>query len=686
MNTNDTSTLYSFDGLLSEWIAEGELLHNEISRIVQRQFYGFLDTNLIEEKIIDLKAFFNKRLVMGKIVELPGNQFEFLLYFPELFNEELKFTTCSGLANVCKNIFDVTFSRDLTITLHALERLYERLGSIELIDAVKEIYSSIDQSKTLKLAAKQLEAQSWPMISEHGIFVSSISQVTDHNNLITWMQFEQLSKKWGSVADNLRQIKLSRPELLKNLSFCIEFIKSFPWMLRKHKPDIDSNLDREQEILYLIPGLNYLEYPPPFKLHSRHEGVVVQIQQNGELIVSLKNGFFGALSVRYMSILNKNEGKIFDLQIGDDISVIVLKLNLVSQDNFFTLSLGIAEYEDEKWKQVVNKNPAGSLVYGVVLYESSDWYYVKLDCGAMGKIPIQKHEKLNIQSNIQAKVIGFQSDTRQIFLTCNVEGGNYFKENVCEASLGSKHEGFVYKKLRSEAGVLVLLPNDVCGLLDGYNLRGESMPSIGDMICVEVVQHDSDSGNLFLAIDNEGIDSINFYPSLKLNDEMWIRVKNKYPIETIVEGQVSDFHNRQDYHSTNIVLKDGVCGYLLDKELSWNKLLNIDKSFLIPGNLISLKVIGFVESKRMLIFSYRQNLIHPLDDLTKCPKIGDIFVGKVYNILDYGSFINLPIGFDGLLHKSQLPVNFQLSLEQDVDVVVIEVNIVSRRISLGLAH
>ena len=104
----------------------------------------------------------------------------------------------------------------------------------------------------------------------------------------------------------------------------------------------------------------------------------------------------------------------------------------------------------------------------------------------------------------------------------------------------------------------------------------------------------------------------------------------------------------------------------------------------MPGKLLNLKVIGYIENKRKLELGYRHNLIHPLDDPTKCPKIGEIFIGTVRNIKDYGIFVDLPFEFDGLLHNSQLPDSFAITLGQKIEVVLIEIDIKLRRITLGL--
>ena len=426
-----------------------------------------------------------------------------------------------------------------------------------------------------------------------------------------------------------------------------------------------------------VEGLNHLKYPQPFKINSRHNGVIVNFNKN-TFIVSLKNGYYGWLSAKYMSKLNETNGTSIELKIGDEVSVSVLKVGTIFKDGVFAIYLGVSEFEDAKWDRTVLQNPVGKLVGGFVTSKTDEYYYINLSSGILGMLSYSEKDKIDIPMWVNLKVIAHLS--RALLLSTNLSGVDI--RQVPDLNVGKKYKGVVYKKLKS--GFLIKLPNRFFGLLNKVNLKDQSELVVGDKVQVEVVQHCFNSMRFYLALVEEGVQNPPFYASFNPDEGTWEKIKEKYPIGTTVEGQITHSHEKQQPHISNVFLKDGVSGYLKDKELSWSKNLIIDTTLFVPGKLLNLKVIGYIENKRKLKLGYRHNLIHPLDDPTKCPKIGEIFIGTVRNIKDYGIFVDLPFEFDGLLHNSQLPDSFAITLGQKIEVVLIEIDIKLRRITLGL--
>lgn len=68
------------------------------------------------------------------------------------------------------------------------------------------------------------------------------------------------------------------------------------------------------------------------------------------------------------------------------------------------------------------------------------------------------------------------------------------------------------------------------------------------------------------------------------------------------------------------------------------------------------------------MLSLRQNEVHPLDRVDESALVGTTQRGIVANVVDYGAFVRLPIGVDGLLHRSELPAGLSLSEGDVVEV------------------
>lgn len=229
-------------------------------------------------------------------------------------------------------------------------------------------------------------------------------------------------------------------------------------------------------------------------------------------------------------------------------------------------------------------------------------------------------------------------------------------------------------------GVHVRLPGGIDGLMHGENNRGAGHLKIGDAVNVEVLQIDNERRRISLAFSMAGAELREFFAAVEATQEEWERTLVAHPTGSLVEGQVS----RLFVAGTSIVLADGASGYLPDKELSWTTKGTVVKETLKVGQFVKLVVIGFKTAKRRLTFSQRKCTAQPWDDPDLRPVVGQEYKGVVSNVVDYGAFIKLPTGLEGLLHMSALPEGWKYETGQAVTVVVTSIEDERQRISLGL--
>ena len=128
-------------------------------------------------------------------------------------------------------------------------------------------------------------------------------------------------------------------------------------------------------------------------------------------------------------------------------------------------------------------------------------------------------------------------------------------------------------------------------------------------------------------------------------------IETQCPVGAVVEGSVVWVGTG----GAVIGMPDGSSGWLGDAELSWSRSDRSARDSLVIGKVIRLRVVGFDQEHRKLLLSLRQVEGHPIDRVDESGFVGTTHTGVVSNVLDYGVFVRLPIDFDGLLHRSDMP-------------------------------
>ncbi|MCM8784673.1 MAG: 30S ribosomal protein S1 [Candidatus Omnitrophica bacterium] len=165
----------------------------------------------------------------------------------------------------------------------------------------------------------------------------------------------------------------------------------------------------------------------------------------------------------------------------------------------------------------------------------------------------------------------------------------------------------------------------------------------------------------------------------------WDKVEEKYPVGSIVEGKVV---NITDY-GVFIKLEEGVEGLLHISELSWTGRIKHPSEIVTTGDTLKVKVIDIKKDEKKISFSLRQLEPNPWPEIEKKYPVGSVVTGKVYHITDFGAFIELEKGIDGLLHISNIsdnPIKHPsevLRKGQKVEVMILEIDPENRKISLG---
>ena len=246
-----------------------------------------------------------------------------------------------------------------------------------------------------------------------------------------------------------------------------------------------------------------------------------------------------------------------------------------------------------------------------------------------------------------------------------------------EIEIGSIMDGRV--KNITDFGVFVDL-GGIDGLLHITDLswgrvnHPSEMIELNDEITVKVIEYDAERKRVSLGLK-------------QLTPHPWDEVEIKYPIGVTVEGTVVSLTN----YGAFIEIEPGVEGLIHVSEISWTRHIKNPSEEYSMGDKIEAKVISIDSEERKISLGVKQLTPDPWDKIEKEFEIGKIYSGKVQNLTQFGAFVELKEGIDGLIHISDLSwtkivrhAKNILEKDQEMDVIVLEVSRENRKISLGL--
>ncbi|WP_019106929.1 bifunctional 4-hydroxy-3-methylbut-2-enyl diphosphate reductase/30S ribosomal protein S1 [Peptoniphilus senegalensis] len=152
----------------------------------------------------------------------------------------------------------------------------------------------------------------------------------------------------------------------------------------------------------------------------------------------------------------------------------------------------------------------------------------------------------------------------------------------------------------------------------------------------------------------------------------------------IIEGTVQRLTNFGAFVDVG-----GVDGLIHISELSWNRVKH-PSDVVSPGDVVKVQVLTVDKEKNRIALGLKQTMEKPWDVFTNEVKVGDVVKGKVVNLLDFGAFVRLEQGVDGLLHVSQISREHvekpqdKLSIGEEVTVKVTDIDEENQKISLSI--
>jgi len=198
--------------------------------------------------------------------------------------------------------------------------------------------------------------------------------------------------------------------------------------------------------------------------------------------------------------------------------------------------------------------------------------------------------------------------------------------------------------------------------------------AVGDEIEVKILKFDKANEKVSLGLK-------------QLEPDPWDNIDKKYPVRTVVQGKVV---NITDYGAF-VELEPGVEGLVHVSEMSYSKKRVMPKDMVKPGQMVEAQVLDIDQHNRKINLGMKQVMPNPWELLTQKYPPGSRIKGKVKNITNFGLFVGVEEGIDGLVHISDLSwvKKFRHPKElfkkgDELEAVVLDIDPERERFSLGI--
>ncbi|MEJ2689238.1 MAG: 30S ribosomal protein S1 [Deltaproteobacteria bacterium] len=197
---------------------------------------------------------------------------------------------------------------------------------------------------------------------------------------------------------------------------------------------------------------------------------------------------------------------------------------------------------------------------------------------------------------------------------------------------------------------------------------------VGDKIKVKVLKYDRDTDKVSLGVK-------------QLKPDPWLTVAERYPVDAKVTGKVVSI---TDY-GVFAELEEGVEGLIHVSEMSWSKKARHPSKIVSVGDDVDVVVLNVDTEAKRISLGMKQLQPNPWDLVAENYPVGSIIEGKIKNITDFGLFIGIEEGIDGLIHVSDLSWTERIkhptekyAKGQTIQAVVLKIDRENERFSLGI--
>jgi small subunit ribosomal protein S1 len=407
-------------------------------------------------------------------------------------------------------------------------------------------------------------------------------------------------------------------------------------------------------------------------------GTVVGITERGVVID------FGYKSEGIVNQAEFMEGGELTVKRGDEVEVLVKSME--TSEGFPVLSRADA-VRMKAWDELEKAYSDGTPIKGRITERIKGGLRVDIDGIAaflpgsqVDTRPVRNLDSLRNQE-IEAKVIKLNRKRSNVVLSRKalIEEQNAGKK---DETLGQIEEDIIVEgqiKNLTDYGAFVDL-GGIDGLLHVTDMSWGRLQNpaelfkVGDNVQVKVLKFDKDRERVSLGYK-------------QLIPDPWASIEERFPIGRRLQGKVASV---ADYGAF-IELEPGVEGLVHVSEMSWSKRVKHPSKLVNPEDVVDVEVLSVDPKARRISLGMKQVQANPWQTLKDRYEVGSKVRGRVRNLTDFGAFIEVEDGVDGLVHVSDISWSKRikhpgelLKKGQEIEAVITSIDAESRRLSLSI--
>jgi len=411
---------------------------------------------------------------------------------------------------------------------------------------------------------------------------------------------------------------------------------------------------------------------------------------DGKIVARIKGGMMVDIGVKAFlpgSQIDLHPVRDLDGLVGRTFPLKIIKINHRRGNVVVSRRVLLEETRDSKRKTTLSTLKEGQLIHGVV--KNITDYGAFIDLGGIdGLLHItdmswgrvgHPSEMFNIGDKVEVSVLKYDRETGRISLGLKQKSVDPWTGVASKYAVGTRVRGRVVSL--TDYGAFIELEPGVEGLVHvsvmswTHEVRHPSrVVSIGDQVEAAVLNVDPASRKISLGMKQTA-------------PNPWDMVEGKYAIGTRIEGKVKSLTDFGAF----VGLEEGIDGLIHISDMSWTKHIKHPSELFKKGQKVEAVVLRIDKEKERLSLGYKQLRNDPWDDeIPNRYAVGDVAVGKVSKVADFGIFVELDGGVEGLIHISEAGLDPQAKLEEkfklqdEVTAKIIKVDRDERKIALSL--
>ncbi|MHC5002269.1 MAG: 30S ribosomal protein S1, partial [Planctomycetota bacterium] len=383
-------------------------------------------------------------------------------------------------------------------------------------------------------------------------------------------------------------------------------------------------------------------------------------------------------------LVNKSEFDSFDdLEIGDKIEVVLEQL----EDETGVIKLSKRKADRIRgWERILETKREGDEVEGRCMRKIKGGLLVDIGVPVFlpaSQVDIRRPSDIGeyISKTIRAVILKIDESRRNIVISRRklIEQE---REEAKRRLLSTVTEGDLIKGTVTniaDFGAFVDL-GGLDGLLHitdmswGRINHPSELVSIGDELEVKILKIDHEKEKIALGLKQK-------------EASPWETIEDKYPINSRVKGRVVNLVS----YGAFVELEEGIEGLVHISEMSWTKRINHPSEVVNVGDEVDVVVLDINRDKQEISLGMKQTEVNPWELVAEKYPPGTIIEGKVRNLANYGAFVEIEPGIDGLLHVSDMSWTEKISHPNEkykkgdtVRCVVLDIEQDKQRVGLGV--